>query len=92
MITLQSLFVRKDDGFLVSELGDDIVMMNMKTGNYLGLNSVSADIWKLMAQPITAGAIIDNLVNQYEIDRESCETQTLACLSKMLLHGMIQLN
>jgi hypothetical protein len=92
MITLQSLVVRKDDGFLVSELGDDIVMMNMQSGNYLGLNSVSADIWRLMAQPITAEAILDNLINQYEIDRESCETQTLACLNKMLLHGMIQLN
>ena len=92
MITLQSLVVRKDGGFLVSELGEDIVMMNTKTGNYLGLNSVSADIWKLMAQPITAEAVIDNLVNQYEIDRISCETQTLACLNKMLLHGMIQLN
>jgi Coenzyme PQQ synthesis protein D (PqqD) len=92
MITLQSLCMRKDDGFLVSELGEDIVMMNMKTGNYLGLNSVSVDIWKLLDQPITAGAIIDNLTTKYEIDRESCETQTLECLNKMALYGMIQLN
>jgi hypothetical protein len=92
MITLESLFVRKDDGFLVSELGDDIVMMNTKSGNYLGLNTVSADIWKLLAHPITAGDIINNLENLYEIDHESCETQTLACLDKMLLIGMIQMN
>ena len=91
-ITLQSFCVRKDNGFLVSELGDDIVMMNTQSGNYLGLNIVSADIWKMMAHPITAEAIIDTLVNQYEIDRESCETQTLECLNKMLLLGMIQLS
>jgi hypothetical protein len=92
MITLQSLIIRKDDRFLVSELGDDIVMMNTNSGHYLGLNTVSADIWKLMAQPIAAGTIIDNLISQYDIDRESCETQTLACLNKMLLIGMIELN
>lgn len=92
MITLQSLCVQNHEGFLVSELGDDIVMMNTKTGNYLGLNSVSADIWKLLEQPITAGTIIDNLTIKYDVDRESCETQTLECLDKMLFYGMIQLN
>jgi len=38
MVTLQTVVSRKKEGLLVSELGKEIVMMDIDNGNYLGLN------------------------------------------------------
>lgn len=92
MITLQSLIKRNEAGFLVSELGNEIVMMNTRTGDYIGLNEVSADIWKLLEQPVKTEDLISNLTKRYEVDKEICETETIACLNNMLTQNLIQYN
>ena len=89
MITLHSVLKRNDANFLASELGNETVMMNMQSGDYLGLNEVSTDIWKLLQQPRTTEDIIESLLAIYEVSKEDCETQTLACLNKMLEQKMI---
>ena len=62
MITPQSIISRNDNDFLVSELGNEMVMMNTATGDYLGLNEVSSDIWKLLEQTTTPETIISILI------------------------------
>jgi len=91
MINLQSVLQRNDTNFLASALGNETVMMNMKTGDYLGLNEVSSDIWKLLQHPLTPEDIINTLLQRYEVSREDCESQTLSCLSKMAEQGMISI-
>lgn len=92
MITLQSLLVRKETGFLVSELGNEMVMMNTRTGDYIGLNEVSTDIWKLLEQPVKTEDIVADLTRRYNVDQHNCESQTIECLNKMLSQGLIQLS
>lgn len=91
MITLQTTIKRNNEDFLCSKLGAELVMMNLKTGDYLGLNEVSSDIWDLLKQPGTAEDIINGLLQQYEVSQEECEKQTLECLNKMVEQGMISL-
>lgn len=90
MITPQTQIERINDGFLVSELGNDLVMMNTETGDYIGLNEVAADIWKLIEQPRKTDEIIASLQQQYDVPAADCEAQTLACLDKMLKQGLIK--
>ena len=89
MITLQTTIKRNNEDFLCSKLGAELVMMNLKTGDYLGLNEVSSDIWDLLKQPVTAQEIINGLLQQYEVSKEACEQQTLDCLNKMAEQGMV---
>ena len=89
MITLQTKISRNENDFLVSELGNEIVMMNTGSGDYLGLNEVSSDIWKLLEQPISPEAIIEQLVSMYDINPEECEAQTMKFLGKMHEQNMI---
>ncbi len=89
MISSQTIITRNDSGFLVSELGSEMVMMNTESGDYIGLNEVSSDIWKLLEQPTTPESIISALLNSYDISREQCEEQTMKFLQKMEDQKMI---
>lgn len=89
MIELHTTIKRNTEDFLCSKLGADLVMMNLKTGDYLGLNEVGADIWDFLKNPLTVDYLINNLLQQYEVSRELCEQQTLDCLNKMVEEGMI---
>lgn len=83
MITPQSLIIRNDQQFLTSELSNELLMMNLDTGNYILLNEVSADVWKLLEQPLRAESIVDKLVDIYTISKEDCLQKTFLFLKEM---------
>jgi len=42
-------YKRNDENFLISQLGQELVLMDTKTGDYLGINAVGTHIWNLLA-------------------------------------------
>ncbi|PLK43117.1 PqqD family protein [Emticicia sp. TH156] len=86
---LQTKVNRNDEAFMVSGLGDEAVMMNLATGDFLGLNPVAADIWELTAQQVTIEYLIEQLLEKYDIDAEVCTTETLAYLQEMQKENML---
>ncbi|EDM37299.1 hypothetical protein PBAL39_09156 [Pedobacter sp. BAL39] len=89
MLDLTSKIVRNTDSFLLSALGNEIVMMDTRNGKYIGLNQVSSDIWNYLEKGLSATELIDRLVSEYEVERGECESQTLECLNKMEQQGLI---
>lgn len=72
-----------------AQLGDETVMMNIEKGNYYGLDSVGRKIWEKIAQPQTVGALCDQLVLEYAVDRSTCEKDVLKFLGNMLEQELI---
>ena len=89
MINLQTKVKHNEESFTVSGLGDEAVMMNLATGDFLGLNPVAADIWELMAEPVSVGDLIKKLTEKYEIDEADCTTETLKYLETMQQEKML---
>jgi len=82
-ITTASIVSRKKEGLLVSEVGNEIVMMDIESGNYIGLNETGKAIWALLEQPVQVADLINTLVAEYDISHEICSADTLAYLNKM---------
>ncbi|MGZ3874706.1 MAG: PqqD family protein [Mucilaginibacter sp.] len=89
MIDLQTIISRNNTNFLFNELGTEIVIMNTKTGDYLGLNEVSSEIWKLLDKPTRPEDIINRLLQDFSVSEDECKEQTMAFLNKMEGHGML---
>lgn len=83
MISPQSLIIRNDQQFLTSELSNELLMMNLETGNFILLNEVSADVWKLLEQPLRAESLVDKLADIYTISKEDCLQKTFLFLKEM---------
>ncbi len=89
MNNLQTKVKRNEESFTISGLGDEAVMMNLTTGDFLGLNPVATDIWEFMAEPITIADIIKKLTEKYDIDEAVCTKETLTYMETMQKEKML---
>lgn len=78
-ITLNKRLVRNED-IIASEMDDEVIMMSMAYDAYFALDAVGSRIWELLAQPTTGQAICVQLLSEYNVTPEQCQTQTLALL------------
>ena len=89
VISLNSIVVRNDEKFMTSPVGDEIVMMSIESGNYIGINKVGADIWQKLENPISVGDLVNYLLENYDIAKEDCEQKTIKYLCDMLKEDML---
>ena len=89
MITPADTFMVNNKKFISSGFGDEMMLMNLETGDYIGLNSVSADIWRQAEKKITAQQIIDYLLQQYDVGEEICKREVLTAMQQMLEKGLL---
>jgi hypothetical protein len=92
MINLETIVQRNDTALMSNELGDELIIMDSESGNYIGLNPVGYIIWKQLDAPLTVENLIKNLLNKYDINQDECETDTIAYLEKMASLNLIQLS
>lgn len=84
-----SKYVRTQDN-IDSKIKDEIVMVNVKQGNYYALNPVATRIWEIIESPSTIAEITDTLLSEYEIDRSTCETEVRTFISTLLKLDVIK--
>jgi hypothetical protein len=75
-----------------SELGGEIVIMNLQNGVYHGVQGVSAFIWKLLAQPISAQEICDRVMAEYDVEASRCRNDVIALVQQLLDEGLVELD
>lgn len=88
-ITLESTVSQIDD-IVTSDIDDEKVMMSIEKGQYFGLEAVGSRIWELLGAPIKVAALIDALLQQFAVDRETCERDVLAFLEELQLAGIVR--
>ncbi len=86
-----SAVVRPTPGHLASDLGDEVVLMSMKSGSYFGLRDVGLVVWKrLSKEPCRVESLIDGIVSEYAVSRDRAETDLLRLLSKLQENDLIE--
>jgi hypothetical protein len=74
-----------------SNIGEEVVMLDMDSGFYFGLNSVASVIWGMMATEISFEDLIEKLMTVFDVDRSICESDTRELLDQMLEKKIIRL-
>lgn len=88
-ITVDTVLVRNDKKFITSPLGDELVMMSMENGSYIGTNEVGTFIWQNLSTPRSVAELVQLLMDTYEISETECSTKTIKHLNDMLLEDMV---
>lgn len=71
---------------------EDIVILNLKDGIYYELKDVAARVWGLIQQPCSIQAILDTLVEEYEVEAKLCEADLIALAEDLAKRGLISAN
>lgn len=75
--------IKKNDNLCISEKNNEIVILNMKTGFFWGLQDVSYDIWKAIEKYHDIELIVDEIVKNYNADREEIEVDVKKLIDEL---------
>lgn len=72
------------------DLAGEVVILDLKTGVYYGLDSVGARIWNLIQEPKPVRDIRDMLLNEYDVTSDRCERDLYGLLQELAAVGLLE--
>ena len=89
MITTDS-YIKRNKEVFASEIDEEVVMMNVDTGRYYGMDTVGSRIWELIAEEIQVKDVIEKLMEEYDVSEEQCKSDVIEFLSELYENKLVQ--
>jgi hypothetical protein len=82
--------IRRRDDLLANELSErETVMLDVADGTYFGLQDVGKVIWDHLDGPLTLEELCERLVDQFDVDVDTCRRETSAFLESLHAQGLL---
>ena len=78
------------DEVMFQNVNDEAVLLDLASEHYFGLDEVGTRIWTLLSEQKAAGQIVDELLQEFEVERADLEGDVHELLSQLLDAGLIQ--
>ena len=89
-LTEASVIARSSE-LVSSDIDGEVVMMSIENGKYYGLDLVGSRIWEVLENPLPVSDLIDQLLVEFEVDRETCEKDVMYFLQKLDDDDMLEI-
>jgi len=81
--------VQIQDDILFQELQGEAVLLNLKTGVYLGLNPVGTRIWQLLQEDGALSRVMEIMLREYNVAEEALARDLLDLVGQMEEQGLV---
>jgi len=88
----ESLLQRNDAAYLSAEIDREMMLMDLESSAYIGMDKTTTQIWKLLDHPITMLDLIAKLTDIYDVTSEQCEADIRPVLEDMVNRNFIQIS
>jgi hypothetical protein len=78
------------DGVVSRELDGEMVLLNLETGIYFGLDAVGTDMWRAIGESPTLGAALTAVRRQYAVDEATIRADFLQLADELVAKGLLQ--
>lgn len=86
-----ALEVRRRGELLATEVDGEIVALNVENGTCYGFNGTATHIWSMIDRPRRLGDLRDALLEEFDVDRATCEAQLMDLLGDLARDGLVEL-
>jgi hypothetical protein len=80
-----------DPDVMIRNVGQESVILDLKTERYLGLDEVGTRMWTALIGSSSIQSAYETLVAEYEVDAERLRGDLQALLHRLVDNGLIQL-
>ena len=77
---------------LSADVDGEVVVLSVDSGKYYNMNEVGSLIWALVERPISVGDLIERLVVEFEVERDTCLEEVQAFLRELHADGLVQIS
>jgi len=81
--------VRAARDVVFRELGGEMVLLNLKTGVYYGLNETGAQMWSLLVELHDPAQVVSALAGEYAAERAHLERDLKALVTALREKGLL---
>jgi hypothetical protein len=89
MITLDQKVVCAQTVF-AQEVDDEMVLLDMDSENYFGLDSVGAVMWQVIEEKRVLKDVLDELLTYYDVEEERLKEDLLNFVENLRKSGLIR--
>jgi hypothetical protein len=75
---------------LFQEVSGETVLLDLASESYFGLDEVGTRIWTLLNEDKTAVEMVDVLLEEYEVERETLEGDVRDLLTALIEAGLLE--
>lgn len=89
MEMLEQTVLKRKAGILTADMDGSKVMMDIETGKYYNLGETGGAVWELLEGPMTLESLVDRLIREYNVSRETCMADVQSFLGALMERGLI---
>ena len=75
---------------MVRAVGEEAVLLNLKTELYLGLDPVGTRMWNALTESDSIQSAYDALLSEYEVQPDQLRTDVEELIEKLIEQGLIE--
>lgn len=87
---MKTIRYRRNPEILYADMNGETVMMEFSTAKYYNLGEIGGRIWEILEVPKTLGELATELMKEYDVDRERCESDLLPFLADLKVRKLIE--
>ncbi|MEA1953786.1 MAG: PqqD family peptide modification chaperone [Campylobacterota bacterium] len=80
------------DTIFAQEVDGEMVLLDMNSENYFGLDAVGTSIWQAMEKNRSLKEVLDVLLEEYDVEYDVLEKDLLLFVDKLLDNQLIEVN
>jgi hypothetical protein len=78
------------ESIVSAELDNEVVLLNVQTGIYFGLDEVGGRIWALLETGASEDEIFHKLVDEYEVEPNELRADLMEFLDVLTSRGLVR--
>ncbi len=82
--------VRIKDDVIFNDLHGEVVLLNLKTGIYFGLDPVGTRAWQLIQHHGSLGPVRDDMLREYEVSAEHLLEDLLDLVTRLVDNRLVE--
>jgi Coenzyme PQQ synthesis protein D (PqqD) len=75
---------------IARKLGNEIVLLDLASGTYFGLDPIGARLWQLLDAGKSLATVCDVMVDEYQVSREVLERDALDLAHELAENNLIR--
>ena len=80
---------RRSESALFSNVGEDIVALDVENGHCYGMEKATAAIWDLLAEPIAIDQMVERLTATYDVEAAECRADLERIVGQLEREGLV---
>lgn len=77
---------------MVRTVGEEAVLLNVKTRSSFGLDAVGTRMWTLLSGSLSIQAALESLLAEYAVSEEQLRKDMSEFIEKLQQHGLIEIH